>query len=104
MNFKSQKIVHQYVHICYCRNACLPLVFPFSQMIFCLNQPLGLRRFLRFLKKNKNISYPRAREFNVQKLKCVAPDLKLGVHSLRASGATSAANATGVSDRCLKRH
>ena len=34
----------------------------------------------------------------------VAPGLKLGTHSLRASGATTAANASGVSDRYLKRH
>ena len=40
----------------------------------------------------------------VNKLKTVAPGLKLGTHSLRASGATTAANASGVSDRCLKRH
>lgn len=34
----------------------------------------------------------------------VAPILHLGTHSLRASGATDAANADGVSDRCIKRH
>ena len=40
----------------------------------------------------------------MNKLKSVAPDLKLGTHTLRASGASAAANASGVSDRCLKRH
>jgi len=34
----------------------------------------------------------------------VAPELRLGTHSLRASGATAAAYAEGVSERCLKRH
>ena len=34
----------------------------------------------------------------------VAPGLNLGAHNLRASGATAAVNAVGISDRCLKRH
>lgn len=62
----------------------------------------GDRCFL--LQKDKKISYTRAKECIVTKLKSVAPDLRLGLHSLRASGATVAANADGVSDRCLKRH
>ena len=56
------------------------------------------------VKKNKTNSYTRAKECIVGKLKLVAPNMKLGTHSLRASGATSVANASGVSDRCLKRH
>lgn len=42
----------------------------------------------------------------VLKLKLVAPELNLGTHSLRASGATMAANAAGndVNERCLLRH
>lgn len=56
------------------------------------------------VKINKQLSYTRARECIVSKLRLVAPDLNLGTHSLRASGATAAANAPGVSDRCLKRH
>lgn len=56
------------------------------------------------IKLNKKSSYTRAKECIVKKLKVVAPSLKLGTHSLRASGATMAANASGVSDRCLKRH
>jgi len=56
------------------------------------------------LDKNKPLSYTRARECIVSRLKSVAPNLRLGTHSLRASGATVAANAAGVSDRCLKRH
>ncbi|XP_060557719.1 uncharacterized protein LOC132718110 [Ruditapes philippinarum] len=56
------------------------------------------------IKLNKKLSYTRAKECIVKKLKVVAPSLKLGTHSLRGSGATMAANASGVSDRCLKRH
>ena len=56
------------------------------------------------IKKNKCLSYTRAKECIVDKLKEVAPGLKLGTHTLRASGVTTAANAPGVSDRCLKRH
>jgi integrase len=56
------------------------------------------------IKKNKKLSYTRAKECIVKKLTAVAPDLKLGTHTLRASGATTAANTPGVNDRCLKRH
>ena len=56
------------------------------------------------IKKNKCISYTRAKECIVEKLKEVAPDLKLGTHMIRASGVTTAANAHGVSDRCFKCH
>ena len=52
--------------------------------------------------KNKPLSYTRARECIVKKLSLVAPELN--IHSLRASGATVAANTSAVSDRCLKRH
>lgn len=62
----------------------------------------GSKCFL--LKSNKKLSYTRARECILIKLKLVAPNLNLGLHSLRASGATVAANSKGVSDRCLKRH
>lgn len=62
------------------------------------------KRTSSLIKTNKSISYTRAKECIVNKLKSVAPDLKLGTHTLRASGASAAANASGVSDRCLKRH
>ena len=58
----------------------------------------------KLLKTNKKLSYTRARECILKKLKLVAPDLNLGIHSLRASGATTAANAEGINERCLKRH
>lgn len=56
------------------------------------------------LNKNKKLKYTRARECIVAKLKSVAPELRLGTHSLRASGATTVANSDGVPERCLKRH
>lgn len=37
------------------------------------------------------------------RLKEVVQDLNIGIHSLRAGGATAAANA-GINDRCWKRH
>lgn len=57
----------------------------------------------KLVHKNKKLSYTRTREIIISKLKLVAPNLNLGVHSLRAGGASTAANAN-VSDRCLKRH
>ena len=56
------------------------------------------------LHKDKKLSYTRTRECVVSKLKLVAPDSNLGLHFLRAGGATETANAEGVSERCLKRH
>lgn len=62
------------------------------------NNKVGLRE------KQKKLSYTRTREVLVARLKEVAPvGLNLGLHSLRASGASAAANA-GVNDRCWKRH
>lgn len=60
----------------------------------------------KLLGANKKISYTRARECILGKLKLVAPDLNLGTHSLRASGVTVAANAEDgdVNERCLLRH
>ena len=54
--------------------------------------------------KAKQLSYTRAREVIISRLREVVPScLNLGLHSLRASGVTAAANA-GVNQRCLKRH
>lgn len=51
------------------------------------------------------ISYTTLKKSVVNRLKCVNMnmDLNLGLHSLRAGGATQAVNA-GVNDRCWKRH
>lgn len=53
--------------------------------------------------KNKPISYTTARENIVKRLKEVAPNLNLGLHSLRSGGASAAAKAD-VNERCIKRH
>lgn len=53
--------------------------------------------------KDKILSYTRARECILARLREVAGDLDLGLHSMRAGGATEAAN-SGVNDRCWKRH
>jgi hypothetical protein len=55
------------------------------------------------LRKGK-LSYSRYREIFLDAIKQIGYDPKLyGLHSLRAGGATSAANA-GVQDRLFKRH
>ena len=53
--------------------------------------------------KIKKMSYTRARQCLLDRLKSVAPNLNLGLHSLRASGCTKAAN-ENVNERYLKRH
>lgn len=53
--------------------------------------------------KNKKISYTSARENIVRRLREVAPELNLGLHSLRSGGATAAA-LSNVGERCIKRH
>lgn len=53
--------------------------------------------------KDKCLSYTRARETLINRLREVAGNLNLGLHSLRSGGVTAAANA-GINDRCLKRH
>ena len=73
----------------------------------------------KLLSSNKPISYTRARECIVGKLKLVAPNLNLGTHSLRVSGVSMVANAEDnddinercnaednddINERCLMRH
>jgi len=55
------------------------------------------------INKNKQISYTRARETVVSRLKEVTGEANIGLHSLRAGGATAAARAS-VNDRLWKRH
>ena len=55
------------------------------------------------IQKNKAISYTRARETVVSRLKEVCGEANVGLHSLRAGGATAAARAS-VNDRLWKRH
>ncbi|KAK3093085.1 hypothetical protein FSP39_010888 [Pinctada imbricata] len=59
----------------------------------------------KLIKKNKKLSYTGARESIISKLRLVGGDKNLGLHSMRAGGATAVANAPDhVSDRCWKRH
>ena len=53
--------------------------------------------------KNKPLSYTRAKECILARLREVCGDINIGLHSLRAGGATVAAN-SGVNERCWKRH
>ena len=56
------------------------------------------------LRASGGISYSRLRELLLEKIAELGMDPKLfGMHSLRAGGATAAANA-GVNDRMFKRH
>ena len=55
------------------------------------------------INKDKKLSYTRIRECLTGLIKTVAPNLNIGLHSLRSGGASTAAN-SGVSDRCLKQH
>lgn len=59
----------------------------------------------KLISKNKHISYTRIKQCVLSKLKSIegCSNLNMGLHSLRAGGATAAANA-GVNERCLKRH
>ncbi|XP_053373596.1 uncharacterized protein LOC123527851 isoform X1 [Mercenaria mercenaria] len=57
----------------------------------------------KLIYKDKKISYTRARECIIKLFKEVAPDLNIGLHSLRSGGVSTAAN-NNVNDRCLKRH
>lgn len=55
---------------------------------------------LKLIYKNKKLSYTRARECMLSKLKSVMGN---GLHSLRSGGATAAAN-SNVNERCWKKH
>ena len=59
------------------------------------------RRIL--INKNKPLSYTRTRETVVSRLKEVCGDSNIGLHSLRAGGASTATRAP-VNERCWKRH
>lgn len=57
----------------------------------------------KLIYKNKKLSYTAARQNIVKRLKMVAPQLNLGLHSLRSGGASAAAK-SDVNERCIKRH
>ena len=56
------------------------------------------------ISKNKRLSYTRTKETVKNRLKNVTHNRNIGLHSLRAGGATAAANSSVVSERCWKRH
>lgn len=70
---------------------------------FLFKQVYRLRGTCRLINKNKPLSYTGAREAIIKRLKSVGGDVNFGLHSLRAGGATAAAN-NDVSERCFKRH
>ena len=57
----------------------------------------------KLIYKNKKLSYTAAMESILSRLKSVSKDLNLGLHSMRAGGATVIAN-SDVNERCWKRH
>ena len=61
------------------------------------------RNICSLIYKYKPLSYTRTRECVVSRLKEVCGELNIGLHSLRAGGATEAANSQ-VNERCWKRH
>ena len=64
----------------------------------------SLPLFCQHLRATGSLSYTRMRELFLGKLGELGLDAsKFGLHSLRAGGATAAANA-GVADRLFKRH
>ena len=66
--------------------------------LFKTKHTSGLRRSV------KKLSYTRTKEVLVSRLKEVTPThLNLGLHTLRESGVSAAAN-SGVDERCFKRH
>ena len=66
--------------------------------LYRTRKSIGLRT------KHKKLSYTRTREVLVSRLREVAPQgFNLGLHSLRAGGASAAARAN-VNERCWRRH
>lgn len=57
----------------------------------------------KLIHKNKPLSYTGAKEAVLKRLNIVSEGKNYGLHSLRAGGASTAAN-NGVNDRCFKRH
>ena len=78
-----------------------------SHLAKCVTDWVGIPEFisgLKLIQKVKPLSYTRARESILNLLKEFVPDsANISLHSFRAGGATTAANAH-VSDRCWKRH
>ena len=84
--------------------------YMYKASIDCSSQSSLFRPIIRsrdvckLSEKDQKLNYTRTREIVLATLKLVAPCLNLGVHSLRAGGASSAAACATVNERCLKRH
>lgn len=74
-----------------------------SKDCFLFRPVVRSKAICKLISKDKPLSYTRTRECLVSRLREVVGDSNIGIHSLRAGGATCAANA-GVNDRCWKRH
>lgn len=61
------------------------------------------KKMTGLIHKNKPLSYTRARETIISRIKMVAPNLNIGLHSMRSGGATEVAK-HDVNERCIKRH
>jgi len=74
-----------------------------SSDFFIFRPVFRSKNVCKLIYKNKKLSYTRARETIISRLKSVSENLDFGLHSMRSGGATVAANSF-VNDRCLKRH
>lgn len=61
------------------------------------------KHICKLINKDKQLSYTAAKEALLNRVKLVAPECNIGLHSFRSGGATAAAN-SDVNERCLKRH
>ena len=75
-----------------------------SSEMYLFRSVIRSRHVCKLSDKDKKLSYTRTREIVLAKLKLVAPNLNLGLHSLRAGGVSSVAASATVTERCLKRH
>ena len=88
------------VYLCYYNHiTCKSSIMEEIKMYTCFRSG----HVCKLIYKNKKLSYTRARECIVSRLKEVSGDLNIGLHSLRASGAMTAANAN-INVRCWQRH
>lgn len=74
-----------------------------GQQVFLFRPAFKSKECVKLVYKDKPLSYTRAREVIVSRLREVGEGLNLGLHSMRAGGASKAAN-SNVNDRCWKRH
>ena len=70
---------------------------------FLFKPIFGGKSVSKLIYQNKKLSYTRTKECIVSRLSEVVVGKNLGLHSLRAGGATVASNG-GVNERCWKRH